>query len=71
VALRSGGQRILATRGNILAVERSAPSDHLVILANLSREASDYNVSGRDLLSGETIRNRVRLAPYQATIIEY
>jgi glycosidase len=68
-ALRSGSQRVLPTDGNILAVERSGSGEDLLIVANLSAQAADYSVSGRDLLSGNPVRGTLRLQPYQATII--
>ena len=68
-ALRSGGQRVLATASDILAVERSGSGEDLLIVANLSAEAADYAVSGRDLLSGRELQGKLHLEPYQATLI--
>jgi glycosidase len=68
-ALRSGSQRVLPTEGGILAVERSGSGEDLLIIANFSAQAADYSVSGRDLLSGNRVRGKLHLQPYQATVI--
>lgn len=69
-ALRSGGQRVLPTANDILAVERSGSGEDLLIVANLSPRPSTYAVSGRDLLSGRQVRGKLHLEPYQATLIK-
>lgn len=68
-ALRSEEQRVVAAPGNILAVERSSPGEHLLIVCNLSDQAVDYPISGTELLSGAHVRGKLRLIPYQAVII--
>ena len=68
-ALRSEGQRVLETSGNILAVERSSGGERVLIVANLSDKATDYPVSGSDLLAGRAIEGNLNLRPYQATVI--
>jgi alpha-amylase len=67
-ALRSGAQRVVATNGNLLAVERTRGGERLLILANLSDTPGGYAAAGFDLLSGKRVA-AVRLAPYAATII--
>ena len=69
-ALRSGAQRVISTPGELLAVERTAGGQRLLIVANLSPVTRDYRTSGRDLLSGRRIQDRLRLTPYQSTIVE-
>jgi glycosidase len=67
--LRSGGQRVLSTRGAILAVERSGAGERLLIVANLSDSSANYRATGRDLLTGKRVPGKVRLPPYGATVI--
>ena len=67
-ALRSGKQRILP--GDLLAVERSSGSERLLILANLSAKPAIYSTIGRDLLTNAAVDGRLRLAPFQATVIQ-
>ena len=69
-ALRSGAQRVISRPGELLAVERTAGGQRLLVVANLSPDAHDYRTSGRDLLSGSRIQGRLHLAPYQSTIVE-
>ena len=69
-ALRSSQQRVLGAPGPILAVERSDGHDHLLILANLSPHPADYRVSGKDLLTGKPVYQRLQLAPFEATIVQ-
>jgi glycosidase len=69
-ALRSGEQTVLASAGNILAVERSGSGERLLIVANLSPQAADYPVTGRDLLSGRRVAGNLHLRPYEATIVQ-
>ena len=68
-ALRSEEQRVVAAPGNILAVERTGPREHLLIVCNLSDQAADYPTAGIDLVSGAPVRGTLRLSPYQAAII--
>ena len=68
-SLRSGGQRVLETRGNILAVERTSGGERAVIVANLSDKAASYGVTGRDLLTGTKVNGTLHLGPYQAAVI--
>jgi alpha-amylase len=68
-ALRSGAQRVLPAVGKVLAVERSGAGERFVIVANLSAAPADYRVSGRDLLSGKSVRGQLRLAPFAANVI--
>ena len=68
-ALRSGGQRVVPTTGEILAVERDGTGEKLLIVANLSGHPADYAVSGHDLLSGKPITGKLHLQPYQASVI--
>jgi glycosidase len=67
-AFRSGAQRVIPTGDKLLIVERSEGGEKLLIIANLSGEAAEYLVSGRDLLSGSPV-NGVHLKPYEATVI--
>jgi glycosidase len=70
-AFRSGAQRVLPDSGQILAVERRGGSERLLIVANLSGNAAEYRVSGRDLLSGVRARGTLHLRPYGASIIRH
>ena len=66
-ALRSGDQRVLP--GGVLAIERTSGSERILILANLSASRASYRTRGRDLLSGATVRESVRLKPFEATVV--
>jgi len=68
-ALRSGGQRVVATTGDILAVERDGMGEKLLMVANLSAHPADFPVTGRDLLSGKRVAGKLHLQPYQASVI--
>jgi glycosidase len=68
-AFRSGGQRILPSASNILAVERIGGDERLRIVSNLSDRPATYSVSGRDLLSGARLRGILKLRPYQSAVI--
>ncbi len=68
-ALRSGDQHVVAAPANILAVERSASGEDLLIVCNLSDQAADYPLDGVDLLSGASVHGKLRLGPYQSTIV--
>jgi len=67
-ALRSGGQRVLD--GDVLTIERSSGSERILILANLSPKPATYRTNGHDLLANAPLRGSVRLAPYQAAVVE-
>ena len=67
-ALRSGSQRVVATDGDVLAVERTGAGERLLIVANLSSKGADYSTDGVDLLSGKRA-GTLHLDPYQATIV--
>lgn len=69
-ALRSDEQRVLPAGSDILVVERAAAGEDLLIVVNLSPDAANYPTSGRDLLSGKLVRGTLRLAPYEATIVQ-
>lgn len=68
-ALQSKNQRVLSNSGDILAIERDAGGERLLILANLSNRPAMYRVSGFDLLDHRSVVDP-RLRPYQATIIK-
>lgn len=68
-ALVDGDQHVLRSAPNILAIERSGTGERLLIVANLSTEPADYNVSGRDLISGKRMHERLHLGPYEARVI--
>lgn len=68
-AFVTGDQRVLDSPANLLVVERTGGAERVLIVANLSAGPSDYKVSGRDLLSNETISGRLRLGPYQSAVI--
>jgi glycosidase len=68
-SLRSENQRVLETRGNILAVERTGGGERTAIVANLSDKAASYAVTGRDLLSEAKVTGTLHLGPYQAAVI--
>jgi alpha-amylase len=68
-AFRSDSQRIVPSADNLLVVERASGGERLLIVANLSDKPADYPVSGLDLLSGVRVRGKLRLAPYNASII--
>ena len=70
-ALRSGDQRVLATPNDILAVARAVKGEHLLIVANLSARFADFRSTGLDLLTGRMVRGTLRIAPFQATIIQH
>jgi hypothetical protein len=59
---------VIPTNGKLLIVERADGGEKALIIANLSGEAAEYLVSGRDLLSGSRI-DGVQLQPYQAAVI--
>jgi glycosidase len=65
---RSGTQRVIPTNGELLIIERADAGGKALIVANLSGEAAEYLVSGRDLLSGSRI-DGVHLQPYQTAVI--
>jgi alpha-amylase len=67
-ALRNGAQRVMPGSGTILVVERAGGGERLLIIANLSDKATEYLVSGRDLLTGSPVRG-VHLKPFQTTVI--
>jgi glycosidase len=66
-ALRSRNQRVLP--GEVLAIERSAAGERLLIVANMSNAPVVYRTRGRDLLANRPVRGRLTLAPYQATVV--
>jgi glycosidase len=68
-SFRLGNQRVLETKGNVLAVERSSGEERTVIVANLSDKAASYKVTGRDLLLEAKVEGTLRLGPYQAAVI--
>lgn len=68
-ALRSGDQQVLEAPANILAIERSGAGEHLVILANLSDQPADYEISGVDLLSSARVTGKLHLRPFQAVLV--
>ena len=70
LAVTGGNQHLLGSPPNILVVERSKGSERLLIIANLSGKTLTYKVNGRDLLANRNIKGSLRLAPYQATVIE-
>lgn len=70
-SLRSGNQRVLETKGNILVVERSSARERTVIVANLSDKAASFSVTGRDLLSEAGVKGTLQLGPYQAAVIAH
>lgn len=69
-ALGEGSQHILDAPASILAVERSAGSDHVEIIANLSARTRNYRLSGRDLLSRKHVGPVLRLEPFQTRVIQ-
>jgi glycosidase len=69
-AIRDGDQRILETAPNLLAIERSAPGERLLIVANLSDKPASYAVSGRDLLTDSNFSGELHLGPYAATVLQ-
>jgi alpha-amylase len=69
-ALTDGDQRIVETAPNLLAIERSAGGERLLIVANLSDQPATYVVSGRDLLADANVPAKLRLAPYAATVLQ-
>jgi len=70
LALIDGNQRLLDSAPGILAIERSKGTERLLIIANLSGTASTYRVSGRDLLAKRNVEGALRLAPYQASVVQ-
>ncbi len=68
-ALQTGNQRVLDSAGDVLAVERLAGGERMLIVANLSANPTAFDVAGRDLLSGAEVGGRLSLQPYQATVI--
>jgi alpha-amylase len=64
-----GDQHVLNSPASILAVERSAGGERLLIVANLSEQPASYRVSGRDLLSGGRVAENLHLKPYESTVI--
>ena len=69
-ALRSGIEQVIAAPDGLLAVERRGRGERLLLVANLSAVSRSYSVSGTDLLSSRKVRGELRLAPFQATIVE-
>jgi alpha-amylase len=69
-ALSDGDQLVLKSPSGILAIERSKGAERLLIVANLSGVPSTYRVSGRDLLAKRNVKGVLRLARYQATVLQ-
>jgi glycosidase len=68
-ALIDGDQRVLETAPNLLAIDRSAGGERLLIVANLSDKPMSYAVDGRDLLAEARVSGELHLAPYAATVL--
>ena len=69
-ALVSGDQLVLNSSPGILVIQRSKGAERLLIIANLYSKPSSYRVRGRDLLDGRDLKGALRLAPYEASVIE-
>jgi hypothetical protein len=54
----------------VLAVERKAGRERVLIVVNLSAKPIAYRTSGRGLLGGTKVRGTLRLRSYQAALIE-
>jgi glycosidase len=65
----TGDQHVLDSPPSILAVERSADGERLLIVADLSEKPASYRVSGRDLLSGRLVTGDLHLKPFESTVI--
>jgi glycosidase len=68
-AITRGGQKVLDSPPDILAVERSGAGERMLIVANLSGKAVTYAVNGRDLLAGRQVAGSLGLAPYEAAVL--
>jgi glycosidase len=68
-ALISGEQRVLPGAANILAVERTAANERILIIANLSAQPARYRVTGRDLMSRVPIAGSLPLRPYETRVV--
>jgi glycosidase len=69
-SILDGDQRLLDSPPDVLAIRRSKGADRLLIIANLSGKSSTYRVSGRDLLAQKNVKGSLRLAPYQAAVVQ-
>lgn len=68
-ALLRGSERILPSSADILAIERTAGSEKVDLISNLSPATREYVAHGRDLLHGRRINGRFELGPYETRII--
>jgi glycosidase len=72
VALATGTQAVLDSAPGVLVIERASGTEHLRVVANLTDHPVYYVLAAADrvLLRGATrARGRLRLAPYQASVI--
>jgi glycosidase len=69
-SLAIGDQSVLKSPPNILAIQRSTRTERLLVIANLSAKSATYRVNGRDLLARRHVKGALRLAPYQATLVQ-
>lgn len=68
-ALTEGNQRVLESAPNLLAVERIAAGERLLVVANLSDKPATYPAIGRDLLAETTVERRLDLRPFETKVV--